>query len=83
VEAEKGWIELEPAYAYRGLKGKTSEGALDLPEVAQQAAQMDDFALCIKEGRPTPVPGEEGRKDVRILQAIYKAMETGERVILE
>jgi predicted dehydrogenase len=44
---------------------------------------MDDFARCIKEGRPTPVSGEEGRKDIRILAAVYKAMETGERVILE
>jgi predicted dehydrogenase len=82
VEGERGWIELEPAYGYRGIKGKTHEGSMSLPEVAQQAAQMDDFALCIKEGRPTPVSGEEGRKDVRILQAIYKAMETGERVVI-
>ena len=83
VEADRGFLELEPAYAYRGIKGKTSDGAMHLPEVAQQAEQMDNFALCIKEGRPTPVPGEEGRKDVRILQAIYKAMETGERVMID
>ncbi|HEV7333407.1 MAG TPA: Gfo/Idh/MocA family oxidoreductase [Flavisolibacter sp.] len=82
VEAEKGWIELSPAYSYRGLKGKTAEGEMNLPEVNQQAAQMDDFALCIKERRPTPVPGEEGRQDVKILQAIYRAMETGERVLI-
>ena len=83
VEAENGWIELSPAYGYRGIRGTTAEGELNLPEVAQQARQMDDFALCIKEGRPTPVSGEEGRKDVKILQAIYKAMETGERVVIE
>lgn len=82
VEAEKGWIELSPAYGYRGVRGKTSAGEMDFPEVAQQALQMDDFAQCIKEGRPTPVPGELGRKDVKILQAIYKAMETGERVVI-
>ena len=83
VEAEQGWIEFSPAYAYRGIKGRSSEGELHLPEVAQQAKQMDDFALCVKEGRPSPVPGEEGRQDVKILQAIYKAMETGERVEIE
>jgi predicted dehydrogenase len=82
VEMERGWIELSPAYPYRGVAGKTSAGEMKFPEVNQQALQMDDFARCIKEGRPTPVPGEEGRKDVRILQAIYKAMETGERVML-
>jgi predicted dehydrogenase len=64
------------------LKGKTPDGEMNFPEVNQQAAQMDDFALCIKEGRATSVPGEEGRQDVKILQAIYKAMETGERVVI-
>lgn len=83
VEAEGGWMELAPAFSYRGLKGKTAEGEMDLPEAAQQAAQMDHFALCIKEGRPTTVGGEEGRQDVKILQAIYRAMETGERVFVQ
>ncbi len=82
VEAGKGWIQLSPAFAYSGIRGKTSEGELKFRQVFQQALQMDDFALCIKEGRPTTVPGEEGRQDVKILQAIYKAMETGERVII-
>jgi predicted dehydrogenase len=56
---------------------------MDFPQVNQQAQQMDDFACCIKEGRPTPVPGEEGRRDVIVLQAIYKAMTTGERVVIK
>jgi hypothetical protein len=39
---------------------------MHLPNVNQQAKQMDDFALAIKENRPTPVPGEMGREDLRI-----------------
>jgi predicted dehydrogenase len=80
IEATEGWAELSPAYEYKGLKGKTSNGEMSFPQVNQQAKQMDDFALAIKQNRPTPVPGEMGRQDVKILQAIYKAMETGERV---
>lgn len=80
AEAEHGWAKLEPAYPYTGIKGETSEGEMDCMEVNQQAYQMDDFAKAIKENRPTPVPGEMGRQDVKILQAIYRAMETGERV---
>jgi predicted dehydrogenase len=80
ADAEKGWFELSPAYAYEGIEGKTSEGKMDLPKVTQQAAQMDDFATAITAGRATPVPGEMGRQDVKILQAIYKAMETGKKV---
>jgi len=83
MEAEHGWLELSPAYSYTGIKGKTVEGKMSFAQVNQQALQMDDFAVCIKEGRTSPVSGEEGRQDVKILEAIYKAMETGERIILE
>jgi predicted dehydrogenase len=80
ADCENGWAELSPAYEYRGLKGKTSTGKIDFPKINQQAKQMDDFAIAIRSNRPTPVPGEMGRRDVKILQAIYQAMETGERV---
>jgi predicted dehydrogenase len=80
VDAEKGWFEIAPAFSYRGLKGKTSDGKIDLPNINHQAAQMDDFALALINNRPTSVPGEMGKQDVRILQAIYKSMETGQRV---
>lgn len=82
MEAETGWAELDPAYPYTGVKGRTSEGELDFPQVNQQAEQMDAIALGIKEGYPSPVPGEEGRQDVKILLAIYEAMRTGERVVI-
>ncbi len=82
VEAEKGWFGIAPAYAYNGLKGETSDGKMEFEEVNQQALQMDDFALAVKEGRPTPVPGEMGKRDVAIMQAIYRAAKTGERVEL-
>ena len=80
LEQGNGWAEISPAYEYSGIEGQTSKGKMDFPHINQQAAQMDDFALAIKEGRPTPVPGEMGRQDVKILQAIYQAMETGKRV---
>jgi predicted dehydrogenase len=80
--AEKGWYELSPAYAYRGISGRTSDGKMNFPEVYQQARQMDDFADCISNNRDTPVPGEMGRQDVKILQAIYQSMRTGKRVTI-
>ena len=80
AEAEKGWAELSPAYSYRGIRGRTSSGEMQFEPVNQQARQMDDFALAIKNNRLTPVPGEMGRQDVKILRAIYKAMESGKRV---
>jgi predicted dehydrogenase len=81
--AVNGWFELQPAYAYNGLKGKTSEGVMTVPSVNQQAAQMDDFALCVQTNTETRVPGEMGLRDVRILQAIYESAQTGKTVDLQ
>ena len=80
VDAEKGWFEIAPAFSYSGLKGKTSEGNMSLANINQQAAQMDNFASAIINNQPTTVPGEMGRQDVKILQAIYESMRTGKRV---
>ncbi len=80
AEAEKGWFELTSAYNYSGQAGATSNGKMDFPKVNQQALQMDDFALCVKNEKPSRVPGEMGRRDVKLLQAIYEAMRTGKRV---
>ncbi len=82
VEAEKGWYEVSPAYSYRGIHGKTSKGAMDFPQVNQQALQMDAFAQCILENKPTTVPPEMGRRDVKIMRAIYEAVKSGKRVTL-
>ena len=82
AEAEKGWFELDTAFMYSGQKGNSSNGPFQQPVVIQQAKQMDDFAIAIKEKRPTPVPGEMGRRDVKIITAIYEAMNTGKKVML-
>jgi len=80
ADAEYGWFELSPAYAFSGIKGRTSEAEMRLPQVVQQALQMDGFAAAIINKIADRVPGEMGRKYVKILQAIYMAMETGQRI---
>lgn len=82
-ETTDGRFEISPAFGYGGIRGETSKGSLDFPEVNQQALQMDDFARCILEDEPTIVPGEMGKRDVRILYAIYEAAETGGEVSLD
>jgi predicted dehydrogenase len=82
AEAEKGIFQLTSAYGYSGQAGNTPEGEMNFPHLNQQAKQMDDFALAIKNKRPTPVPGEMGRRDVRIIEAIYEAMNTGKKVTI-
>jgi predicted dehydrogenase len=82
AEAEKGVFELTSAFNYSGQAGYTPAGQMDFPRVNQQARQMDDFALAIKDKRPTPVPGEMGKRDVRIIEAIYEAMNTGKKITI-
>jgi predicted dehydrogenase len=82
VDAENGWFELVPAFSYGGLKGKTSDSKIDFKPVNQQAAQMDDFALAIMEKRPSPVSGEMGKLDLKIIEAVYRSMEMKKRIEL-
>src|SRR5688500_10685373 len=82
AESASGWFELQRAYAYNGLKGKTSEGLMAVISINQQAAQMDDFSLGIQNGSETRVPGEMGLRDVQILLAIYESAESQKRVEL-
>lgn len=80
ADAAHGWFELSPAYAYSGIKGKTATGFMEWPQVNQQALQMDDFAQAIQTNKPVKVPGEMGRTDVQIMEAVYEAMRTGKRI---
>ena len=83
VNADDGWFELDPAFFYGGNRGRRSDGKeIRYPQIDLFAAEMDDFAQCILEGRPTKVPGEEGLRDVRIMQAIYESARTGRSVSL-
>jgi predicted dehydrogenase len=61
--AERGWFGLDPAFAYSGLRGATSRGALAFPDIDQFAAEIDDFARCILENRESKVSGAEGLRD--------------------
>jgi predicted dehydrogenase len=84
AEAENGWFELNPAFSYGGITGSTSDGKkLKYPKLSQQAKQMDGIAVSIKNNQESIVPGEMGRRDMKIIEAIYKAINTGERIAIE
>jgi len=81
--AERGWFGLDPAFDYDGIRGLRSDGrSIDQPEVDQFAAEMDDFARCIVEGKKSKVSGEEGLRDVRIMMAIYESARLGRPIEL-
>jgi len=77
AQAEKGTFELEPAYGYGGLDGKVNGKPMAVPNNMQQAAQMDDFANCVTLRKQSRVPGEEGLKDMKVIDAIYRSLDSG------
>lgn len=76
----RGYIELNPATAYTGQAGRSSKGEFNFEQVFQQKLQIDDFARCVMENKESIVKGEEGLKDMLIIDAIHKAIKTGGRV---
>jgi len=83
AETGKETFELSPAYNYGGMKGKIGETPMNFPNVNQQAKQMDGIALSIQNKQTSIVPGELGKRDVKIVAAIYEAMRTGKKITIK
>ncbi len=85
VNGEKGYGELNPATGYGPIEGRTHKGDLTHPHVTHQTVQMDEMAEIILNGKQAvvPVDGEEGLKDLKIIDAIYASLGTGKKVDLK
>ena len=84
ASADDGFFELSPAVSYGPFKGRTSKGELNFPVVNQQATQLDEIGKVLLANEPLPnhITGEEGLKDVKVLQAIYKSARTHKKVFI-
>ena len=81
VDCSNGWYKMGPFSAYSGIDGVTSDGIkLNKPINNEQAKQMDDDAMAIMKKQAVMVPGEEGLKDIRVVEAIYRSAKDGGRV---
>ncbi len=78
VSFERGWAELNPCHSYGPLSGRTSDGSeIKYPHRSQQMLQIDDFAKHILLGSPNMAPGEMGKRDMIIVEAIYQSIKEG------
>jgi predicted dehydrogenase len=84
ASADDGFFELSPAVSYGPFRGRTSKGELSFPDINQQAAQVDGIGQVLLAGKTLPdhIAGIEGLKDLRVLEAVYRAAETGRRVVV-
>lgn len=81
---EKGWAEMEPAFGYAGETLVTLEGEAESKHKVetknQFAAEMDHFSQCVVEDLAPRTPGEEGLRDMVIVEKIHDSMREGGRV---
>jgi predicted dehydrogenase len=81
VVGTDGWVELEPATIYSGLRMRVhQQNVLEermLPVRDHFALEMDHMSGCVMENREPLTAGEEGLRDLRIMMAIYEAGRTG------
>jgi predicted dehydrogenase len=84
ISAEKGNYGLEPAFGYNGATGYVGKEVMNFEKKQQQAVQMDAFTRNILEDTPVIASGEEGLRDMIIIDAIYKsARKNGKRIKLK
>ena len=85
LNGEKGFAELQPSTGYGPIKGRTHVGELTQPHTTHQTVQMEEMAGIILQGKQPTVPldGEEGVKDLKIIDAIYQAVQSGKKMTLK
>lgn len=84
LNGSEGFAEMQPSTGYGPIEGRTHKGKLTQLHITHQTLQMDGMAKIIFEDiQPiVPVDGEEGVKDMKIIDAIFLAVKTGKKVML-
>jgi predicted dehydrogenase len=84
LNCEKGFAEMQPSTGYGPIKARTNKGELTHEHVTHQTVQMDEMSSILLEGKKpiVPIDGEEGLKDLKIMDAIFAAIKTGKKVML-
>src|SRR5580704_11231334 len=83
VHGAKGWLEVDSAFVYEGLRLRGDFGGtkLDEPNPARDPshfqAEAEHFTHCIQNGLAPKSPGEEGLRDMRYISEIYRSAGIG------
>jgi len=86
VMGTEGRLEMDPATWYNGNRMWIERGnkieQIDLPEMDHFTAEMDHMSDCVMRNKEPLTPGEEGLKDLTIIEAVYESSRTGKTVKL-
>jgi len=80
--SDNGYIQLDPAFGYSDIQGESSQGPIKFEQVDHFQLELDDFASCILENKQSRVSGEEGLKDLKVIEAIYESIRIGKTVTI-
>ncbi len=74
--SDEGRFGLGPAFSYSGIKAFAGDRSIDKPNIDQFAKEIDDFSNVIRTDGKSKVSGEEGLRDMLVMEAIYKSVRT-------
>jgi predicted dehydrogenase len=72
-----GWYNLSPAYSYGPIIGKTHLGPMNIGHTHHQTLQLEAMSQHILAGTTHSATGEEGLRDMKIIEAIYQSIAKG------
>ncbi len=79
VHGSKGWLEVDSAFVYEGLRLRADYAGTKLDELnpardpSHFQAEAEHFSHCIQNGLEPQSPGEEGLRDMRYINEIYRS----------
>ena len=79
VHGSKGWLEVDSAFVYEGLRLRADYEGAKLDELnpardpSHFLAEADHFSRCVQNGLEPKSPGEEGLRDMRYIEQIYRS----------
>ncbi|HEX8322818.1 MAG TPA: Gfo/Idh/MocA family oxidoreductase [Tepidisphaeraceae bacterium] len=86
VHCDKGYVELDPAFRYQGLKLRTEQDNIKSEHTMEPkdhfTQEMDHFSDCVLSNKPNRSPGEEGLRDMVIIAKINEAIREGRTIQL-
>ena len=79
VYGSKGWVEVDQAFVYEGLRLRAWMSGKELDELnpakdpSHFQAEAEHFSHCVQNGLEPQSPGEEGLRDLGYITQIYKS----------
>ena len=85
ILGDKGGAQLSPFQIYQDKHGSLVDITPQIPRTREDphTSEVKAFIDAIREGKPSPVPGEEALAITKIFDAVYRSTKTGTMVSIK